>query len=300
MRFLPAYLLLGLAFFTSCEVVDAPYKSKGSFGQKVTDTERTDTVVVPSKQNVLIEDFTGWACGNCPAASEVVAKLIRTYGSQIVSSKIHVTEIFAAPEPPYQLEDFRTPIGDELFAFSKASALPNGMVNRRIVNDKYVVAYPQWEQLAKEEMAKEPAVLIKMHHKTTAGNDGNTQVNTQIQLNYLKDGSLQDKLALYIIEDSVIGTQKDYRTSKVYKENYAHMEVFRGAVTGAWGEDVKNFASDTKDIAPKANQKVLTQYNFDISNKWKSKNVSIIAVLYDDKTKQVIQVARRSLDNIRK
>ena len=62
--------------FQGCDKIDAPYLEK----PVINDTTDTNTYV----QKVLIEDFTGHRCGNCPRAHEALKALEDLYGSKIV------------------------------------------------------------------------------------------------------------------------------------------------------------------------------------------------------------------------
>ena len=53
---------------------------------------------VEVKRNVLLEDFTGQDCSNCPTAHEVVASLKEQYGDAVVAVAVHATSVFGIPE----------------------------------------------------------------------------------------------------------------------------------------------------------------------------------------------------------
>ena len=49
----------------------------------------TDTPVAEQQRQVLIEEFSGVQCVNCPAGSEAIEDLINIHGSQLVTVSIH-------------------------------------------------------------------------------------------------------------------------------------------------------------------------------------------------------------------
>jgi len=77
-------LLLSLGIFTllfmtpSCDVIDQPFKGNVQ-----------DTTSTQQQRNVLIEDFTGHRCKNCPKASKAIEALVDAYGSRIIGLAIH-------------------------------------------------------------------------------------------------------------------------------------------------------------------------------------------------------------------
>jgi hypothetical protein len=78
------HFLLSLGMFTllfispSCDVIDQPFKGNIQ-----------DTTSTQQQRNVLIEDFTGHRCKNCPKASKAIEALVDAYGSRIIGLAIH-------------------------------------------------------------------------------------------------------------------------------------------------------------------------------------------------------------------
>ena len=90
--------------------------------------EETSNIV----QKVLIEDFTGHKCQNCPEAAEELHILQDSYENQVIGIAIHAG-FFAEPNSavaPFLTTDFRTEKGTEIHDFFGANAYPVGMVNR--------------------------------------------------------------------------------------------------------------------------------------------------------------------------
>ena len=114
-------LLSIILIITSCDVEEGPFIND------------YDSYVNPDKK-VLIEDFTGHTCQNCPDAARELDAISAIYPDQIIGMAIHVGS-FAKPTPiigaPYDY-DFRTNSGDVVDnAFGNISeALPRGMINR--------------------------------------------------------------------------------------------------------------------------------------------------------------------------
>ena len=62
--------------FTACDEVDEADRFK-ELGK------------IESKRNVLIEDFTGQMCTNCPDGHRTITSLKEQYGSQVIAVGIH-------------------------------------------------------------------------------------------------------------------------------------------------------------------------------------------------------------------
>ena len=121
---------------SSCDVEEKPF------------IQDYNSYVNPDKK-VLIEDFTGHLCPNCPNAARELEAIHDIYGDQIIGMAIHVSKSFARPYPASQAPsfqyDFRTNWGDELDSYYGISAmgLPRGMVNR--------IGFPDNHKLGKDE-----------------------------------------------------------------------------------------------------------------------------------------------------
>ena len=85
-------LILGLLlYFSSCDIVETPYMNNENVN---IDTNSNNYV-----KKVLIEDFTGHLCPNCPQAANEIDAIHNIYGDQIIAIAIHVTKSFARPYP---------------------------------------------------------------------------------------------------------------------------------------------------------------------------------------------------------
>ena len=122
-------LCLLLAVF-SCDYIDDPIQA--SIGP-------VDPCELPKMQfkgdssfrKVLIEDFTGHRCNNCPLASDAIKAIEQNQAGAIVAVAMHAGPAnFIDPDPPTYPTDFRTPEGDDLEEFFKVTFLPAGMVSR--------------------------------------------------------------------------------------------------------------------------------------------------------------------------
>jgi thiol-disulfide isomerase/thioredoxin len=86
MMTLNKYLLLVLAVgysFNSCDVIEEPFLIE----QEVV-SDSCEAFIFPTQENyvkkVLLEDYTGHTCGNCPRAAEKADELKETYQNQLL------------------------------------------------------------------------------------------------------------------------------------------------------------------------------------------------------------------------
>ncbi len=120
------FLVSSLLLFNSCDYVAAPLLPHSN---TITNNNK-DTLL----QNVLIEDYTGAGCINCPTMATRAEELIAQYGNRVIFMEVNYGG-FANPSssgPPYNTWDAETTVGDAYGnTFVTASgSYPNAMVNR--------------------------------------------------------------------------------------------------------------------------------------------------------------------------
>ncbi len=289
-------ILFILLYISSCDIVETPYMNTENISQ--IDTNSNNYV-----KKVLIEDFTGHLCPNCPQAATEIEAIHDIYGEQIIAIAIHVTKSFARPYPASQAPnfqyDFRTSWGDDLdnlFDISSAG-LPRGMVNRIGFPDNHKLGKDEWANAVTNELNKEINFGIMI-------NSSNNNINITTQV--LNNISGSYNLVVCLTESGIINWQKD-GTENI--ENYEHNHILRSVLLDEALSSNINYETNQeiqKNIT--YNLTELEEYNIDYSTNvaelgngnagnWNSNNMSIVAYIYNTNTKEVVQVEQNNLNN---
>lgn len=223
---------------------------------------------------VLIEDFTGQRCVNCPSATDVIHQLEEQYGNEaVIAVGIHSGPFSRSPKGTrYALG---TDEGDEYFSYWQFDRQPIGMVNRRKVSD-----YTEWATQVYNEIQGTAPVSIEV---TTDYNPDTRQVDIKSTMMAL-DGTVTGKLQLWIIEDGIVAFQ--YMPDNSTDREYVHNHVLRCAANGTWGQDVNIAEGNTSTFSSQIT----------LADEWVADNVSVVAFIYNDTG--VLQVAKKSLIEI--
>ena len=225
LKILPIILLFVSIF--SCDEIDNPLK------------ERTNTCgeddINPIRK-ILVEDYTGHTCGNCPKASRILHEIKNDYCEHIIPLAIHVGS-FAVPDSAHgYLADYRTETGTELSEHFEISALPNGTVNRIEFNEKIVLGKNEWRQAVDVLFALPPDLTIKIE---SAYNETTKEISIKVTSESRTIIQEDINLTVYLAENNIISPQKDYEIpSPSYVENYVHNHLLRTAVTNTFGEKI--------------------------------------------------------------
>lgn len=232
--------LFFISFLFSCEEygVDGLIDfSKPKFTRDTTFVD-LDTLALADKplKNVLIEDFTGALCVNCPDAAEQIKTAKNQFPDRIVSMAIHAgARVFVTPKKGSSKYDFRTTAGDNLSTLLESDGnLPIGAVDRVKFEgeDNIVVGREKWVSYASSQLNKPTPVSIDIDF----WNVNEDSFTTQVRVLYHEqlDDSVQHYLSVYVVEDSVKDYQKDINLGDI--KDYKHDQVFRAAVTSYDGE----------------------------------------------------------------
>ena len=284
--------LIGIALtITSCEVVDGPY---------IIDSE---SYINPDKK-VLIEDFTGHLCPNCPDAARELEAIHDIYGDQIIAIAIHVSKSFARPYPASQAPifqyDFRTNWGtnwDDFYGISNAG-LPRGMINRvGYQNDSHRLGKDEWASTVSLELKKEVDFNISITSDTNNITVSSTLENDLIN-NY--------NLVVCLTESNIENWQKDGQENI---ENYKHNHVLRTVIYDNKLSNQTDFSSgEVIENSFNISLSDLEQDNIDYSiniaelgngnaGGWDVDNLSVIAYIYNTLTQEILQVEEVHLNN---
>ncbi len=266
----------------SCDVIEPPYRK---------DSQSGNSQPKEIKQGILIEDFTGHTCVNCPDAHRIAKSIYDKYPDQVVILSIHVGS-FAEPtkDHPY---DFRTSVGNTIGDFFNATnaPLPVGMINRIMKGNTRLIQRFDWESEVEKLINYVPAMKIKISPKFNAEIN---EITVDTEVEYFRNSPPNHRLILFIAEDSIVSFQK----GKPDKEDYVHNHVLRASITNPWGEIISNqeikqgaiFKRQFKYIIPPEHStKGLMYY-------WRPEKLNIIAIIHDyEASYNVLNVTEKAL-----
>ncbi len=273
----------------SCDVIEGPY----------TEGNALDTALCPPKnfmvkeqhtRKILLEDFTGHTCGNCPNAAETAHELEITYGEQIVIMAVHVG-FFAEPYPDPNGEfgtDYRTEVGDDLDeAFGPSAAgLPRGMVNRKPVSGSPVLAHTAWWGIVQGIVNDAPSADIQI---LTNYDEATRTACADVQVEVLTSISEELKVCVFLTEDSIVDWQKDYGASPSDIPDYVHRHALRASFNGTWGVAMDTAPYNSGDLDT-------LRYSMVLDSAWSAPHCSVVAFVYNASSLEVLQAEEVHLE----
>jgi thiol-disulfide isomerase/thioredoxin len=228
-------------------------------------------------QKVLIEEFTGHQCGNCPEGTEEIKRLSEEYGDRLVIISIHTGFFAKTKKTGAYIIDYTTPVGDELGEKYAAQAYPSAIVNRSTATP---IGKEQWGGSIQQQLAQLPKAVLGMESKLDTAT---RKLNLKVNIKYNKQSSPDENLIVYLTQDSIVSWQKDYRLNPSDIENYVHQHVLRASLNGTFGDQVS--------AAPiKVGSSVDKTFTYTIPAEFDFNHMHAVAILSDNVSKKVLQV----------
>ncbi len=291
--FSSAFFIFTLLFMASCDKISGPYTVSNNNGDACP-TPTFPALPANYYNKVLLEEYTGIKCVNCPGGSLVARNLKNIFGDTLLLMEVHCGD-FAIPDASGDFTaDYRTAAGDAFnlkFGMSDAG-LPDGMVNRvGFPSSNHVLYQTAWGGAV--ATAKQKPVILALqiinNYLTTE-----RKLCTHIKTTYRANMSKNLMLSVLMIEDSIISPQKNgdagVGTTPTIID-YVHKHVLRDAVNSPWGVPIAvNTVASVKDSS------IVKSYLYNVNPNWNDDRCSIYAIVYDADTYEIYQVEEQKLE----
>lgn len=239
----------------------------------------------PQAKTVIIEEYTGVRCPNCPKAQIEATLISGNNPGRVNLITIHPLNKLNAFTTPFRTGDahiskfdFRTEAGAQIFEMvGLTSSLPIGNVNRKLFSGETArnMDYQKWSAKVAEELALTTPANIKVSAK-------NLTDSIEIELTITFTESVADShfVSVAILESEMEDVQesKDINGNVIYVENYIHKHILRGVVTGYYGDLLKASYEPGRVFYKK--------YRIKRDAKWNAANLDVLAMVHLNTTKK--------------
>lgn len=190
---------------------------------------------IPQNRKVVLEEFTGVKCVNCPSAHKIANQLKASHpDGTIVLVNVHQGP-YAAPyvgEPDYRTSDGGS-IVYNIYGMG-VSSYPSGSINRHIFagQTNAIVSRNSWNNYALQilEMPSYVNIAAEAELDTLS-----RKLTVEVEIYYTGTGNPSNRLTVVLIEDSIAGMQSG--ASQYYPEmvlpdgKYLHNHMLRKILT---------------------------------------------------------------------
>ena len=244
---------------TSCDEIDKNDRFIEVDSGIVTPPDNPDDPDRPTsvQRSVLIEDFTGQMCVNCPNAVPVIEQLEEAYPGKVVAVAIHSGMVFPTTIGNLALQ---TETGEQYYNDAGSPAQPAGRIGR--AGGTYLP--DRWILQAQSVLREQSPVALKV---TNAYDEATRKVAVSVEA-YGVDAA-SGNLQLWLTEDGIVAPQ--IMPSGTASMDYVHNHVFRAAVNGAYGEPFAIAKGEDKTVEAEAT----------LADHWVAENMSVVAFVYN-------------------
>ncbi len=229
-------------------------------------------------RRVIIEEFTGVRCVNCPQGSDEIKNLQAIHGERLIAVSIHAG-FFSTPYAD-NIFDFRTPEGTDIQGLlGEPLGYPSAVIDRKIFSNEneLQVAQASWAGHIAEDLAIAPKVSVSLD---ASWNDANRQVDVTVSGAAFEDVNDELRLTVFITENSVFDVQL---TPDGINNNYEHRHVLRKALSTFDGDLLT-----TEGLG--VNEDYSKTYSYVLPDIWDETNCDIVAFIhYGGSPGEVIQ-----------
>lgn len=267
--------LSGLLFLmTSCDKVEEPYLKKIS-SEGPGPQEKV--------KKILLEDYTGHKCNNCPEAAEIAHGIKNSYGEQVVVLAIHAG-YYSTPDASGDFsQDFRTTVGNEMHDFFGFFAYPVGMVNRAPYGGSRMIFSDDWESAVAAIIEDEAEAGITI---TRTYDEGSRKLDCILESEFYEELDGVYNICLFLTESGIIAPQL---TDTGVMENYEHNHMLRASLNGTWGEPVG------EDGLAVTGTTLLNEYSITLDNSFSDHHCQLVAFIYNTESYEIVQAEEVSV-----
>jgi len=220
--------------FSGCKEIGPPINLSSSGGVSLGDTVYTVTPV-PAMQphNMLIEDFTGQSCTNCPPAHGLLEGYQATYPGRINVTCLYIYNFPQADPLNTSRYDFRdsaaTTIGNIIYGGinqEPVAGIDRDPLDSALVGPTVLLTSSgQWSSLIPAQLNVFDSVNLTV---SSSYNSTTDSAVITLTVTYTQTVTSAQNISVAIVEDSMVDIQDDFPTVDT---NYVFTDVLREYVT---------------------------------------------------------------------
>lgn len=210
-------------------------------------------------RKVLIQEFTGINCVNCPTGAATVHEIQELYPDAVIAVGLHPGGTgFSGPIGRFNLN---TELSRVYYDYFQPAGFPAAVID----GEAPLTNVSLWSGAVSSALAKPAAGEIDITPLYDADNRV-LSVDYSVEINEVYNQALY--LNVWVVENDIVGPQKSGST---LLRDYHHNHVFRGSMTGDWGISLAD------KFIPEDNFQ--GQVSLELDASWVPENCHVVAFL---------------------
>jgi hypothetical protein len=272
-------LSMVIGLLTSCEEVGPTIETELPDEEIITLSQ----IPSPAEKHMLLFEFSGGNCSNCPNGALAVEELKANYGDKIIAVTGHMLDdnnLLAFPAEGAS-QDFRLLENKELFYGFQGTGIPSaGLDFVHFTNENNTLLTPtKWPIYVPTLLAETSPILI-----TSSATIEQDSIQAEVHIDYSSAVSEAHNIVALIVEDHIIDHQVMPNLS--LNENYEHRHIIRDFITIAYGSPL------APDMSEKpAGTRIIRRFTSPLLNTWDTSHLYLIVYIVNVNSNEVYQAS---------
>lgn len=244
---------------------------------------KTEKPVFDNPRTLLIMEFTGNNCSNCPTGAQTVELISEGNPGQVITVGLHpegttyTIKMVNLNTTPPSLQDFTSPIATAMMKYYDPAGFPSAVFNG--TKESLNGSIPAWQTSAKNALETQSAMTLAA---TCDFDSESGKLTVDYDINFTNTVTDDINISVWVMENDILGTQVMPNGTTNYQ--YVHNHVLRTSLTGDWGIELSgNPFYVEQNISGKA-----TADNFD-KDKWNPENCQAVVFVSRRSDHEVLQ-----------
>lgn len=230
-----------------------------------------------SDRVVLIQEFTGMNCINCPRAAATVHTLMELNPGKIVVVGLHP---FNNPNTtPLKGFDFRTQLATDYAEYYSTRDFPAAIIDNTSFDGSMVSnTIDKWGEYVSREFLRTPECDLYL---TSNYDSSSRDVTVDYRVVFPAGFASECNIVLWLTENNIVAPQRQADGS--YSTDYVHNHVLRAGFNGMWGDSLGSSFG--------IQQEVTGSLTLHIEEGWAAENCEIVGAVLRTENHAVAQAA---------
>ena len=185
---------------------------------------------IESDRVVLIMEFTGQRCPNCPQGAATIQSISDAYPNNIVAVGLHpydhiLTNPMGNIDPGLRSEEATV-----MFKYYNPEGFPCAVFNGTTMD----MSTGTWNKYFRQELIKKPDASISISRNF---NENSRDLTVNYTIEYLDNVNDETNVQVWITESGIIAPQINEGIPSLIAQ-YDNKHVLRASMTGEWGESL--------------------------------------------------------------
>lgn len=279
--------------WVSCEKEIGPVINFNAPTGPSVDTTYMANPETPTPRRILIEEFTGVTCTNCPAGHRAIQTMIDGNPGRITAIGYQPFQIAQANPSAETRNDNRTQKATDLGrSFGGVPFLPCATFNRVPEESELLRPRNYWAAMLTNRLQEASPINMTL---TSAYDSSRRELQLTVRVAYTAEVSTKHRITVALTENHITDAQEESipgTPQVVTHPDYDHKHVFRDFLTAVTGESILD------SVAVKQPGRVYERrFTYKLDGKWNAANCTVAAFVHNEDGGQraVLQVVEKEL-----